>query len=362
MSHEPWATPPGLPAASWRRRCTSIGRSSNRSPRCDARSAWRCRCSSDQRSTRRRLPRCSVQSERTESASARSRLAIAAARPRCCMRPRAWASRSGSDRSPDIPAFTLMAAAVWGFGAGLLVALGPASSFVGLQSAVAAIVAGGFPANGRDALLRGVIVSAGGLLQILLVVIVWPLKRFPTERRALGAIYRSLAAYAAESAWRRALRRQSRARSPKRHPGFSDPQAVCVSQRRPRLPRVPRRSRAHSTSLAALAAQHMRVSDRNLPPRETRRQRLRRTWRRSCVKLPRAWNRGAIQKNPETCGPRSRRTPACSAIRPSASIRCSVSCGRHGAWRDCSSRRNRCRPLNRRACVHCFVCRRSATA
>ena len=158
------------------------------------------------------------------------------------------------------PALTLIAAAVWGFGAGLLVALGPASSFVGLQSAVAVIVAGGFPANGRDALLRGVIVFAGGLLQILLVVIVWPLKRFPTERRALGAIYRSLAAYAAELPGGRAAPPEPRTLA-EAAPGFSDPQPFASANGVLAFRAFLDEAERIRASLAALAAQHTRVSD-----------------------------------------------------------------------------------------------------
>src|SRR5829696_3701535 len=94
-------------------------------------------------------------------------------------------------------AATLVAAA-WGFASGWLVALGPAASFVGLQSAVAAIIAQGFTATPAEALLRGLIVFGGGLIQTLLVVIVWPLRRYPAERAAVAAIYRSLAGYAAD--------------------------------------------------------------------------------------------------------------------------------------------------------------------
>jgi uncharacterized membrane protein YccC len=91
-----------------------------------------------------------------------------------------------------------LVAALWGFVSGWVVALGPAASFVGLQSAVGAIVAQGFTATSSDAILRGLVVFGGGLIQTVLVVLVWPLRRYPAERAAVAAIYRSLAAYAAE--------------------------------------------------------------------------------------------------------------------------------------------------------------------
>ena len=70
-----------------------------------------------------------------------------------------------------------LVAALWGFASGLLVAVGPAASFVGLQSAIGAIIAQGFSATTSDAFLRGLVVFGGGLVQTLLVVVVWPLRR-----------------------------------------------------------------------------------------------------------------------------------------------------------------------------------------
>ena len=90
----------------------------------------------------------------------------------------------------------IVAAGAWGFGSGLLVSLGPGASYVGLQSAVAVLVASGFPSDTGTALARLAAVLAGGAIQTLLVVVLWPLRRFPAERRALAIVYRSLASYA----------------------------------------------------------------------------------------------------------------------------------------------------------------------
>jgi uncharacterized membrane protein YccC len=87
-------------------------------------------------------------------------------------------------------------ASVWGFTAGLLVALGPAASFVGLQSAVAVIVAGAYPADLRGAAGRALLVLGGGLIQTFLVVSLWPLRRFHAERTVVSRAYASLADYA----------------------------------------------------------------------------------------------------------------------------------------------------------------------
>ncbi len=94
-------------------------------------------------------------------------------------------------------AAAIAVAAIWGLGGGLLVALGPAASFVGLQSVVAVLIAGGFPTGLADAAGRAALVFAGGLVQTLLVVMIWPLRRFRAERESLAAAFRSLASYAA---------------------------------------------------------------------------------------------------------------------------------------------------------------------
>ena len=91
---------------------------------------------------------------------------------------------------------SIATATVAAFISGLLVALGPSAAFVGLQAGVAVLVAGGFPVDLRGAAMRAAIVLAGGLVQTLLVVIIWPLRRFSVERAALAAAYRSLAQYA----------------------------------------------------------------------------------------------------------------------------------------------------------------------
>jgi hypothetical protein len=89
-------------------------------------------------------------------------------------------------------------ATIAAFASGLLVAVGPAAAFVGLQCGVAVLVAGGYPVDAPAAALRAAIVLGGGLVQTLLVVIIWPLRRFSAERRSIAAAYRSLAGYAAE--------------------------------------------------------------------------------------------------------------------------------------------------------------------
>lgn len=91
----------------------------------------------------------------------------------------------------------IVVATLTAFTSGLLVALGPSASFVGLQSVVAVLVAGGFPSDAAGAGTRAAIVLVGGLVQTLLVVLIWPLRRFSVERQTIAAAYRSLGGYAA---------------------------------------------------------------------------------------------------------------------------------------------------------------------
>ncbi|HMC75839.1 MAG TPA: FUSC family protein [Vicinamibacterales bacterium] len=91
----------------------------------------------------------------------------------------------------------ILAAIVVAFASGLLVAVGPAAAFVALQAAIAVLIAGGFPADARGAAGRAALVLLGGLVQTLLVVIIWPLRRFSAERQTIAAAYRSLADFAA---------------------------------------------------------------------------------------------------------------------------------------------------------------------
>jgi uncharacterized membrane protein YccC len=91
---------------------------------------------------------------------------------------------------------TIAVASIVAFAGSLVVALGPAAGFVGLQAVVAALIASGFPAAPRQAALLGAMVFAGGLAQTLLVALLWPLRRFAAERAAVADAYRSLAGYA----------------------------------------------------------------------------------------------------------------------------------------------------------------------
>jgi uncharacterized membrane protein YccC len=86
--------------------------------------------------------------------------------------------------------------AVIAFGAGLLLSAGPSATQVGVAASAAALVLGHQAQRPGVAVHVGLLVLAGGLVQTLLAVAAWPLRRHQPERRALAALYRSLAALA----------------------------------------------------------------------------------------------------------------------------------------------------------------------
>lgn len=86
---------------------------------------------------------------------------------------------------------------VWGLGCGYLAAAGLSAANVGLQGLVGFIVFGRPPYDTMPA-WDALLIFAGGALQTVLFVLVWPFQRFGGERRALEAVYRALADQAAQ--------------------------------------------------------------------------------------------------------------------------------------------------------------------
>ncbi len=83
--------------------------------------------------------------------------------------------------------------ALWGFAAGFLVLFGQAPGVVGLQAVIGLVVFSQFSFSPEQAALNALWVLCGGALQILLVPLSWPLRRFPVERTASSAAYLQLA-------------------------------------------------------------------------------------------------------------------------------------------------------------------------
>lgn len=96
---------------------------------------------------------------------------------------------------PDI-----VVTAVISFFAALLVSLGPAGSVVGIQAVVGLVVFSQFHFPMAVAARDGGLVLLGGAVQAALVALLWPLRRFPVERRAIGDAYAALGAFAVSAA------------------------------------------------------------------------------------------------------------------------------------------------------------------
>lgn len=90
--------------------------------------------------------------------------------------------------------------AAWGVAGGMMVALGPALLVIGLQWGVGALVAAAIPMNTGQALVRGSLVLAGALIQMVLAALVWPLRSYRAERRAVAASYQALSSFAQDIA------------------------------------------------------------------------------------------------------------------------------------------------------------------
>jgi uncharacterized membrane protein YccC len=90
---------------------------------------------------------------------------------------------------------TVVVTMVWGLGAGLLVALGPVATQIGLASVILLAIYSARPLPLDQAVITGALVFAGGAFQTLLAVAAWPFRPFGPERDALAVVFRSLAAY-----------------------------------------------------------------------------------------------------------------------------------------------------------------------
>lgn len=157
-------------------------------------------------------------------------------------------------------ALTIAVAALWAFAGGLLVAIGQGASFVGLQSIVAVLIAGGFPSDLGVALGRAALVLAGGLGQTFLVVMIWPLRRFPVERRNLAAIYRTLASYASTIHDRKAAPPEPHTFAGTPSP-LADPQPFAASHQAFGFQALLDEAERIRASLASLAIHHRRFEE-----------------------------------------------------------------------------------------------------
>lgn len=82
--------------------------------------------------------------------------------------------------------------AICAFAAGMLVATGEAAGNIGAITLVTLIVFSAQPAPFAKAVTSGLLIVAGGGLQTLLSIALWPVRRFYPEARALGTLYSEL--------------------------------------------------------------------------------------------------------------------------------------------------------------------------
>jgi uncharacterized membrane protein YccC len=80
-----------------------------------------------------------------------------------------------------------------GFAVGLTVCLGPAATAIGIQAVVGLVVFSQFTFPATVAVREAAFAFAGGAVQMLLVVLLWPVRRFSAERKALSRAFYALA-------------------------------------------------------------------------------------------------------------------------------------------------------------------------
>jgi len=91
------------------------------------------------------------------------------------------------------PPALLVGAAIWAFGASLLVAIDAHATRAGLTSLILLVIMGAEPHAAPAALPAALLIFSGGVLQTLFAIAAWPLQRYRPERLALAQAFRGLA-------------------------------------------------------------------------------------------------------------------------------------------------------------------------
>lgn len=87
----------------------------------------------------------------------------------------------------------VIASLIWGVAGGMLVALGPNAGRAGLACMILLLVMGANPQPLAGAFNAGILLFAGGVLEMLLALAAWPLLRYRPERDALARVCSELA-------------------------------------------------------------------------------------------------------------------------------------------------------------------------
>ena len=80
----------------------------------------------------------------------------------------------------------------WAFAAGMLACLNPAIADMGIISLVTLLIWASTPLRPNNAVIAGLLASAGGLVQTLAALRPFPMKRYGPERRALSDFFLEL--------------------------------------------------------------------------------------------------------------------------------------------------------------------------
>jgi uncharacterized membrane protein YccC len=94
------------------------------------------------------------------------------------------------------PNVNLAVLVLWALAFGVVASLGRAATALSVNACVAFVLFSNPPYDAGSPGTHALMVVAGGLVQLLLLVGVWPWQRFRTERSALATAYRALADYA----------------------------------------------------------------------------------------------------------------------------------------------------------------------
>lgn len=103
----------------------------------------------------------------------------------------------GATGAHDVVAVAL--AAIWALWGGLLVAVGPVATQIGLTSIILLLVFAARPLPPDRAAIEAMLIFGGGAFQTVLSVAAWPVRRFGPQRDALAAVFWQLAAYTRSS-------------------------------------------------------------------------------------------------------------------------------------------------------------------
>src|SRR2546423_2727882 len=164
---------------------------------------------------------------------------------------------------------------IWGFGAGLLVAINQQAMIIGLQSTLALIIFSHFANDPTHAAFEAALVFTGALLQTLLALIPIPVERTAAERSALSSVYQALADYAAHPSSAPIRPACSNASCQRRSPAATASQSGRTegNAARPRLLLRSQAERKENEKTAdqlrdALQQAHSTLSDTNLQARQ----------------------------------------------------------------------------------------------